>query len=141
MNVLKCFATTLLAASVLLAGCMSTPTGRLVTHLGLSVAVGQLCEKKPHYAPRIAAIAGEIEQATSDGTYSSVDAVIAAASELVDWEKLSPEEVGLVRDLLNAVGFELKQRMGSGELSNERLLSVSEIAGWIRASAEYRIQK
>jgi hypothetical protein len=133
-----CAICALCGALALQPGCAtssSSPNTELIAQAAVVYATSKVVENNPDYAPRIAAIAGEIRKTASGDGVDTVAAVIAIARARIDWSKLSPADTALVNLLLDAVSAELTARLGAGVLPPDKALVVAKVAGWIEKAA------
>ena len=67
---------------------------------------------------------------------SSVPALKAAIIKQVDLTKLDPADQFLALGVIDAVAFELAERVGDGKLNSEKLLRVKQVLEWVLEQAQ-----
>lgn len=139
----------ILAASLLLVfslgllcapGCTTTAGGKstlspVVAQIAVQYGVMKVVEKNPAYGPRIVQIAQSVKEAAKGNVSATVATIDALIRSQIHWEKLSPADTQLVELTLSAIEAELEARVGAGVLAPDKLLVVSQVAGWISDAA------
>lgn len=120
------------AALFVLPGCETTSgQQKIVAKLAVQYAVLKVTDNHPEKAARIVSIAKEVQAlAGSDGA-NTVDLLMSVIKAKVDYSKLDAADTLLANALIDTIGEQLKERVGAGTLSSDKLPIVAEVAKWV----------
>lgn len=127
-----------LSLPVLETGCATiaqTDQTKLIAKLGVSYAVIKVTENHPEKAAKILEISKAVKQIAGSDGLNTVDLLIAYIRTRVDLTKLDQSDRLLASALIDEIGIQLKSRIGDGVLTSDKLLIVSEVAGWVEEAA------
>jgi hypothetical protein len=127
-----------LFAAASFSGCASTGGSQtqLLAKAAVQYAVFKVSEKSPEKAARILVISHSVREIAGKDGFNTVDLLVDAIRIRANVASLSPADQMLANLLIDAVGSELKARIGTGTLSTDKLLIVGEVAGWIEDAAK-----
>lgn len=121
-----------------LTGCKSEE--KLAVQVAVTYATVDFIEKSGDAATQLAeareviAALDELETLLGSGsaTVAALEALIA-----VKLEKMSPKRRAALTPLIIVVTSNLKERVGGGVISEDRLVKVREVFQWVRSGANY----
>lgn len=133
-----------LASALIFTGCATNGTvsglpsaeAKIIAKAGVTFAVLKVTENHPEKAAQILAISQSISQIAGSDGFNTVDLLIDAIRIRANVASLSPADQVLANLLIDTVGDQLKQRIGTGTLTTDKLLIVGEVAGWINDAAK-----
>lgn len=136
----QCLLPFIAALALLFSGCATTAgqssdQTKLLAKVAVSYAVIKVADKHPEKAAKILAISHEVRAIAGGESFNTVDLLMAFVRANVDFSKLDPADRMLAGILLDTIGAQLKDRVGSGVLTPDKLLIVGEVAGWIEDAA------
>jgi predicted negative regulator of RcsB-dependent stress response len=111
----------------------NTTTGqqKIVAKLAVQYAVLKVTDKHPEKAARIVSIAREVQALAGGDGANTVDLLVGLIKAKVDFSKLDAADTLLANALIDTIGEQLKERVGSGTLSPDKLPLVAEVAKWV----------
>lgn len=118
-----------------LVGCQTTPTQHLIEQVVVQAAVMKVVENNPSYGLRIVEISKVVQQGLSGDLTASISTINSLIRNEIHWEKLKPSDRLIVDTLLSAIDTALQEKVGSGVLTQEKLLKVAEVAHWVELAA------
>lgn len=129
----------LVATLAFLPGCsIFDGNNEAAERLAVAVGVRSVVGSGPDYAER----AKEIERVTvsiksrlNEQVAVDSDLLGAAIRNAIPYDRLSPPDVLLVNDLVNAVVAELQSKIKLGEIPSDALFRVEQVADWVIAAA------
>lgn len=125
------------AALFSLPACTTTASGqqKVVARLAVQYAVLKVAEKNPAKVARIVAIAKEVQALAGGEGANTVDLLVALIKAKVDYSKLDAADTLLANALIDTIGEQLRERVGSGTIATDKLPLVAEVAKWVIESA------
>ncbi len=132
----------LCSIALLFAGCATSTNGTrtvspAVAQLGVTYATMKVIENNPAYGPRIVAIAQSVKAVAGGETVSTVALLDAYIRSQIDWSKItSPADRQVISLLLTEIKYQMEQRIGTGVLTSDKLIVVSQVARWIEDAAK-----
>ena len=134
---------TLCSIVLLFSGCASgvqSADTKLIAQIGVTYAVAKVAGKNPEKAAKIIAISGAVRAIAGKEGFNTVDLLMAYVRSKVDLSTMKPEDAMLASLLLTTIEARLKAdprlQVGGGVLTSDKLLVVSEFAGWIEDAAK-----
>lgn len=123
---------------VAFSGCAST-TGQqnIAAKFAVQYAVLKVSENSPAKAARIVAIAKEVKAIAGQDGADTVDLLMVIIRSKVDFSKLDAADTLLANALIETIGEQLKERLGSGKLPVEKLPAVAQLADWVIETAAF----
>lgn len=123
---------------VAFSGCAST-TGQqnIAAKFAVQYAVLKVSENSPAKAARIVAIAKEVKAIAGQDGADTVDLLMVIIRSKVDFSKLDAADTLLANALIETIGDQLKERLGSGKLPIEKLPAVAQLADWVIETAAF----
>lgn len=123
---------------VAFSGCAST-TGQqnIAAKFAVQYAVLKVSENSPAKAARIVAIAKEVKAIAGQDGADTVDLLMVIIRSKVDFSKLDAADTLLANALIETIGEQLKERLGSGKLPIEKLPAVAQLADWVIETAAF----
>jgi C4-type Zn-finger protein len=118
-----------------LAGCTTTSIPPIAAQVAVQYATLRVLEDHPEYAPRILEITSSVRQAAAGDASATVAMIDSLIRSQINWSKLSPADAMVVNTLLLAIRSELEQRIGSGVLDSQAMLTIAQVATWIEQAA------
>jgi chorismate mutase len=127
-----------LLASVIAGGCgsMGSLTGNHGAKLAVQYAVYKYTQGEPERAARVREVVNEASELLERDVSVTVPALKAAIIKQVDLTKLDPADQFLALGVIDAVAFELAERVGDGKLNSEKLLRVKQVLEWVLEQAQ-----
>lgn len=122
-----------------LAGCsiLSKPENQPVARLAIQYAVLKVVEgagdpaHQQARAERIKLIALDVQSLVKSDEQSTVPALDTLIRSKVPWDKLSPADTLLASNLIAVIEQELQNRVGTGTLTPEQMLVISDVIQWV----------
>lgn len=132
----------LLAAVLGLSGCATTPQDRsTIARVAVTYATCKVIENNPDHGPRILVISQAVRQVAGGESFNTVALLDTFIRSQIKWERLSAADTLLAHVLLDEVKRQLTAKVGSGVLTSDKLLVVSEVAGWIEDAVRAAVPK
>ena len=131
---MKQLMTAALAVS-LLAGCSFLAQHSATAKIATQYATIKVIDGDPGKAARVASIATEVRRYASGEPHLTVDRLIQAVRDRIDWASLDAADTLLVTALLDHLRAELTARLGPDILPGDLRLAVDKVASWVAAAA------
>jgi hypothetical protein len=117
-------------------GCLTTQSKTLVVQVAVQLATTKVIDGDRDRAARILAISSAVRAVAGTSRFDSVALLDSYIRTKIDWSKLTPEQTLLANLLLDTIRTELEARVGTGILTNDKLLVVAQVASWIESAAQ-----
>jgi hypothetical protein len=136
MKIRNLIVASLLSLSVLLfPGCASTTRTGNIASLAVQIGVIKVIGNNSAKAQRVAYIAQQVREIAGGKDFNTVALLIGYVNHEIKWETLSAEDQAIAHLLLNEIQLSLEEQLGTGTLSTDKLLIVSDLATWIEKAA------
>ena len=119
----------------LLAGCSFLTTHSATAKIATQYATIKVIDGDPGKAARVASIATEVRRYASGEPHLTVDRLIQAVRDRIDWASLDAADTLLVTALLDHLRAELTARLGPDILPGDLRLAADKVASWVAAAA------
>lgn len=118
------------------AACATLTDDNFQAKLATQYATIKIVNGDPDKADRIVEIASEIQRYASGETLLTVDLLVFAIKDQIQWNKLDVADTLLVNALLDQLRTELVARLGADALPGDVRLAVDVVAAWVISAAE-----
>lgn len=123
---------------VAFSGCASTTSQQnIAAKFAVQYAVLKVSENSPAKAARIVSIAREVKAIAGQDGADTVDLLMAIIRAKVDFSKLDAADTLLANALIDTIGEQLKERIGSGQLAPAQLPAIAQVADWVIETAAF----
>jgi hypothetical protein len=113
-------------------GCETTSgQQKIVAKLAVQYAVLKVVDRHPEKAARIVEIAKEVKALAGADGANTVDLLVVLIKSKVNFSKLDAADTLLANALIETIGEQLRERVGSGTLGTDKLPIVAEVATWV----------
>lgn len=128
----------LVCGLVAFAGCTTTAGQQnIAAKFAVQYAVLKVSENSPAKAARIVSIAREVKAIAGKDGADTVDLLMAIIRAKVDFSKLDAADTLLANALIDTIGEQLKERIGSGQLAPAQLPAIAQVADWVIETAAF----
>lgn len=119
-------------------GCTTTAGQQnIAAKFAVQYAVLKVSENSPAKAARIVAIAREVKAIAGKDGADTVDLLMAVIRSKVDFSKLGAADTLLANALIDTIGEQLKECVGTGTLPIDKLPAVAQLADWVIETAGF----
>lgn len=113
----------------------TTADRQLAEQFAITYGVDKVIENNPTLAPRIIVIADQIDTFVDTDASFTVAELSAFISSKINWGNLSKADTDLIKNLLHQINLRLVDRIGIGQISPDRRLTIKQFTSWIRLAA------